>query len=54
MLSKILFCLKQLLPLKYETTIIVTDDSGKNEFTRLKVTWRMWLGKPFNIRDYEL
>ena len=36
MLSKILFCLKQLLPLKYETTSIVTDDSGQNELIRLK------------------
>ena len=54
MLSKILFCLKQLLPLKYETTTIVTDDSGKNELIRLKTTWRMWLGKPFHINHYRL
>ena len=54
MLSTIKFVLKQLLPFKYETICRITDDSGKNEFTRRKVTWRMWLGKPFNIRDYEL
>lgn len=54
MLSKILFCLKQLLPLKYETTTIVTDDSGENEFIRLKTTWCMWLGKPFLINHYRL
>lgn len=54
MLSTIKFVLKQLLPLKYETTSIVTDDSGKNEFIRLKTTWRMWFGKPFQIRHHEI
>lgn len=54
MLSKILFVLKQLLPLKYETTTLVTDDSGKNELIRLKTTWRMWFFKPFHIRNYKL
>lgn len=54
MLSKIKFVLKQLLPLKYETTTRITDDSGKNELIRLKTTWRMWFGKPFHIQHYEL
>lgn len=54
MLSKILFVLKQLLPLKYETITRVTDDSGNNELIRLKTTWRMWFFKPFHIKTHEL
>ena len=54
MLYTIKFVLKQLLPFKYETICRITDDSGENELIRTKVTWRMWLGKPFNIRSYEL
>ncbi len=54
MLAKLKFVLKQLLPLKYETTTIVTDNSGENELIRLKTTWRMWLGKPFHINHYRL
>lgn len=53
MLSTILFVLKQLLPLKYETTTRVTDDSG-NDFIRLKTTWRMWFFKPFQIKTQKL
>lgn len=54
MLSKILFCLKQLLPLKYENRYTVTDNSGKNELLKMRCTWRMWLFKPFHIKHYKL
>ena len=47
MLSKILFCLKQLLPLKYETTSIVTDDSGKNE------VWNVSFGGNYSKHDVD-
>lgn len=50
MLSKIKFILKQLLPLKYETKVTITDDSGKNELIKMKCTWRMWFFKPFHIQ----
>ena len=35
--SKIVFVLKQLLPLKYETNYTVTEYSGKNELLQFKV-----------------
>lgn len=54
MLDTILFVLKQLLPLKYETRITVTDDSGKNELAHIHCTWRMWFSKPFHIKNYKL
>lgn len=54
MLSTILFVLKQLLPLKYETTTLVTDDSGNNELIRIRTTWRMWFFKPFHIKTQKL
>ena len=50
MLSTILFVLKQLLPLKYETKFTVTDDSGKNELMKVHCTWRMWFFKSFHIK----
>ena len=53
-LSKLGFILKQLLPLKYETTVRITDDSGKNELIKVKCTWRMWLGKSFQIKQQKL
>lgn len=40
--------IRQLLPLKYESTYRVTDDND-GEFIRMHTTWRMWFGKPFNI-----
>ena len=54
MLSTLIFVLKQLLPLKYETKFTITDDSGKNELLKMRCTWSMWLGKPFHIKHFEL
>ena len=38
---------KQTLPFKYESTYRTEDEHG--EPIRMHSTWRMWLGKPFNI-----
>lgn len=43
MLSKIKWCLKQLVPLTYVSVI------GKD-----LCIWKMWFGKPFHIQWYEL
>ena len=53
MLSTIKFVLKQLLPLKYETTYRIVDDNG-NDYLRMHCTWRMWLFKPFHIQHSEI
>ena len=42
--SKIIWLLKQILPLKYESTYTEMETNNK-----MHSTWRMWLGKPFNI-----
>lgn len=42
--SKIIWLLKQILPLKYESTYTEMETNNK-----IHSTWRMWLGKPFNI-----
>ena len=43
-MSKIIWHIKQLLPLTYWT--IYSDDKGKHF-----VIWRMWLGRSFSIAD---
>ena len=47
MLSKFIWCLKQLLPLTYVGKEI--NENGKQ-----LCVWRMWFGKPFHIKWYEL
>lgn len=39
--------LKQLFPLSYETTY---TEGGK----RMLCQWRMWLGRSFDVRSWEL
>jgi len=39
--------IKQLLPLRYESTYRTEDDDG--ECIRMHSTWRMWFGQAFNI-----
>lgn len=46
MKGKLIWSIKQLLPLKYESTYR-THDNGEEVY--MNTTWRMWLGKPFNI-----
>ena len=41
--------LKQLLPLRYESTYRTLDDDG--HYVRMHSTWRMWFGKSFNIHQ---
>jgi len=43
-MRRIKWMLKQLLPLKYESTY-----RKGAELLRTHVTWRMWFGKCFNI-----
>lgn len=47
MLSKIKWYLKQLLPLTYVGV-------ERNENGKQLCVWRMWFGKPFQIRWYDL
>ena len=47
MLSMMKWCLKQLLPLTYIGKEI-------NEDGKFLCVWRMWFGKPFDIKFYEL
>lgn len=41
-IEKLIWSVKQLLPLKYETNY--SNNEGK-----FNCVWRMWFGKPFNI-----
>jgi len=43
------FLLKQLLPLKYESIMVITHNDGI--FDTVRVTWRMWLFKPFCVKS---
>lgn len=47
MYKKLIWCVKQLLPLKYDTAF---TEAGVG---RLCI-WRMWLGRCFDIRWFEL
>lgn len=46
--DKMVWCIKQLLPLKYKTYYI--QDSAVHYYTE----WRMWFGKCFNIKKWEI
>jgi hypothetical protein len=46
-MSKLTWYLKQLFPLKYDTEY---SENGKNYVT----IWKMWLGRCFSIKKYEL
>ncbi len=46
-MNKLVWILKQLLPLKYDTTYIEDD-------VKKLTIWRMWFGKSFNIKEYIL
>ena len=39
---------KQLLPLKYETVYMNSDNE------KVFCSWRMWMGKPFHIHNVKL
>lgn len=43
----ITWIIKQLLPLKYESTYRTVDEKDKP--VKMHSTWRMWFGQPFNI-----
>jgi hypothetical protein len=43
-MDKVIWCLKQLLPLTYRTTY---EEEGEMHFT----VWNMWFGVCFNIED---
>ena len=45
-MKKIIWSLKQLLPLKY-ATVYRKDDEPSWRF----VTWRMWLGRSFKVQE---
>jgi len=44
--DRVLWYLKQLLPLTYRTNY--TDEDGSYHYT----VWNMWFGRCFNIDDY--
>ena len=46
-MGRVVWCMKQLLPLIYVTTF---KEGGS---PRLSI-WRMWLGRCFNIRHFKL
>lgn len=46
------FLLKQCLPLKYEHVMIITHND--KVFDTMKVTWRMWFGKPFCFKSHSV
>lgn len=46
-MKKILFIIKQLLPLTYYTKYRVQDNKEL-------AIWTQWFGKPFNIKRFEL
>jgi len=46
-MNKLLWYLKQLLPLKYDTTY------GQDDKKYVSI-WNMWFGKCFSIKQYEL
>lgn len=46
-MADIVWYLKQLLPFRYESTYRTENDYG--ESIRMHSTWRMWMGKAFNI-----
>ena len=50
--ERMIWSIKQLLPFKYESTYRVHDDDG--EWVSMYSTWRMWLGKPFNIHHEQV
>lgn len=47
-LTRATWYLKQLLPLRYQTYYLDSDDCP--HYT----TWRMWLGRCYNVLDLEL
>lgn len=49
--NKIIWLIKQLFPLDYYTTQIVEDCNGKRCEV---VTWKMWFGRAYNIKAYEI
>jgi len=51
-MASLIFLLKQMLPLKYETTVRVTQNGGT--FIKLRTTWRMWFFKQFHIKTHEI
>lgn len=46
-MERIKWCVKQLLPLRYESTY--TEGSK-----RWLTIWRMWFGRCFSVRNFEL
>lgn len=48
MKSKLIWSLKQLVPLTYRTRY--SDGSGQRRF----VVWRMWFGRCFDVEDVAL
>lgn len=48
-MHKLIWYIKQLLPLKYHTTY---TDAATNQ--RIITVWRMWLGRCFWVQEWEL
>ena len=46
------FLLKQLLPLKYEHVMVITHN--EKVFDTVRITWRMWLFKPFCFKSQSI
>jgi hypothetical protein len=50
-MNKLIWYIKQLLPMKYHTTYTaVTPDGNK----RVIAVWRMWFGRQFWVEQWEL
>ena len=50
-MNKIKWTLKQLLPLRYQTTY---GDVRENKTIPKIAFWKMWFGRCFDIHEYEL
>jgi hypothetical protein len=47
--SKLKWCLKQLLPLTYWTKVTrIRENEGKEVF----IIWKMWLGRCYNVVEH--
>jgi hypothetical protein len=45
--TRVIWAIKQCLPLSYKSTFVENDQ-------RVRCTWRMWLGRCFNINSFVL
>lgn len=52
-MNKLIWYLKQLLPLQYVSEYIEMSKQGKDDQRKLTI-WRMWFGMSFNVRTWNI